>query len=82
MNFLVAEFAIAIPAGVLVAISLLFKQQRKLRLFNMLGSILFTAYGICLIILSRMETGWATVALNITGVLASAIWLIKNRGGR
>ena len=79
MNFIIAEFAIAVPAGFFVMISLFFTKQQTLRLVNIIGSLLFIAYGVCLIVLSNLETGWTTVALNVMCTYANITWLVKHK---
>lgn len=79
MTLFIAEFALAAPAGVIVMISLFFAKQRKLRILNLAGSLLFVVYGVWLVILSGLVTGWTTVVLNAVCSFANVKWLYMNR---
>ena len=78
-NMAIAEWAAAVPAGILIMISLFFSDQRRLRLFNLIGSAIFVIYGVLLLAFSNWETGYMTIVLNIVGSVTHVVWLVKDK---
>lgn len=56
---------VSLIASILVFVSYLFKDQRKLRKANLVASILFIAYGFLLLIETQWRSGYSIIVLNI-----------------
>ena len=75
---------ISLIASIVVFISYLFKDQRKLRLANLLASLLFIAYGFLLLIETQWRSGYSIIALNVGTTLIHFFYLVvhkKNKRG-
>lgn len=77
MDFKIAELAIAVPGGILIAGSMIFRNQLLLRVLNFAGSVMFVIYGIVLLVLSNLETGWTSIFLNAATAIINLVWIIK-----
>lgn len=66
-----------IPAMVLVFLSYLFTNQVKLRIINIVGCVVFIAYGLAIAATTQWQTGWSTVVLNTASFIVHLVWLIR-----
>ena len=71
--------AIGILSAILVLVSYLFTDQRKLRICNLIASVVFVVYGISLAAVSGWVNGWSTIALNSVCIVIHIFWLWNNR---
>lgn len=69
---------LGILAAVLVLISMLFSNQGKLRIVNLVASAVFVAYSIGLLVTSNWHNGWATGILNTGCIIVHICWFIRN----
>lgn len=67
---------IGVPAAVLVLLSYLFSNQLKLRILNIVASLVFVAYGLAIAATTGWTAGWSTVVLNALCVVVHIRWLI------
>ena len=71
-EFITFEGWIGIIASVIVAISFVFKSQRKVRIVNTVGSIIFIVYG-------SLISSISIIFLNVTAIVINIIYLVKNK---
>ena len=82
MNDVILNEIVGISGSILIAISMVFKTETDrgvmlLRIFNLLGSIVFVVYGFMLPAYSTIILNFVCVILNIVG-LVKIIKKIKN----
>lgn len=82
MNDVILNEIVGISGSILIAISMVFKTETDrgvmlLRIFNLLGSIVFVVYGFMLPAYSTIVLNFICVILNIVG-LVKIIKKIKN----
>ena len=82
MNGVILNEIVGISGSILIAISMVFKTETDrgvmlLRIFNLLGSIVFVVYGFMLPAYSTIVLNFICVILNIVG-LVKIIKKIKN----
>ena len=78
MNYSILTELIGSLAAILVLISYIFKDQRRLRIFGIIAGVVFTLYGFQIAYFSNWVNGWSTVALNIACIVVNAIRLRKD----
>ena len=76
------ELTLGLLAGACVLISYLFTNQVKLRIINLAGSFLFVCYGVMLVIITNLASGWTTVILNTICFITHLVWLIRYKQGK
>lgn len=66
---------VGIIAGLIVLGSFLLKEQKRIRIVNAIGSVVFVVYGILI-------TSYATIFLNGVMVLVQIVYLLKMKGDK
>lgn len=84
MSELLIRELVGISGSVLVAISMMFKTTTDkgvmwLRIFNLLGSIVFVAYGILLVAYSTIILNGLCIILNTIGLIKIIQKIRKNK---
>lgn len=83
MNWgLINELTLGLLAGGCVLISYLFTNQVKLRIINLVGSFLFTCYGVAIVIVTSPGSGWTTIVLNAICFVIHLVWLMRYKKGK
>lgn len=66
---------VGIIAGIIVLGSFLLKEQKRIRIVNAIGSVVFVVYGILI-------TSYATIFLNGVMVLVQIVYLLRMKGDK
>jgi len=66
---------VGIIAGIIVLGSFLLKEQKRIRIVNAIGSVVFIVYGILI-------TSYATIFLNGVMVLVQIVYLLRMKGDK
>lgn len=66
---------VSLIASILVFVSYLFKDQRKLRKVNLVASIVFIVYGFLLLIETQWRSGYSIIVLNVGTALMHFFYL-------
>ena len=83
MNWgLINELTLGLLAGTCVLLSHFFTNQVKLRIINIVGSFLFACYGVALIVITHLASGWTTLILNTISFIVHLVWLIRYKQGK
>ena len=69
---------VSLVASILVFVSYLFKDQRKLRKVNLVASIVFIVYGLLLLIETQWRSGYSILVLNTGTALMHLFYLTSN----
>lgn len=66
---------VGIIAGIIVLGSFLLKEQKRIRIVNAIGSVVFIVYGVLI-------TSYATIFLNGVMVLVQIVYLLRMKGDK
>lgn len=66
---------LGIIAGIIVLGSFISKEQKRIRIVNAIGSVVFVVYGILI-------TSYATIFLNGVMVLVQIVYLLRMKGDK
>jgi len=66
---------VGIIAGIIVLGSFISKEQKRIRIVNAIGSVVFVVYGILI-------TSYATIFLNGVMVLVQIVYLLRMKGDK
>ena len=66
---------VGIIAGIIVLGSFLSKEQKRIRIVNAIGSVVFIVYGVLI-------TSYATIFLNGVMVLVQIVYLLRMKGDK
>ena len=66
---------VSLIASLLVFVSYLFGDQRKLRIVNLVASIVFIVYGFLLLVETQWRSGYSIVVLNVGTTLMHFFYL-------
>lgn len=73
---------VSLIASILVFVSYLFKDQRKLRKVNLVASIVFIVYGFLLLVETQWRSGYSIIVLNIGTALMHFFYLKFHKKGK
>lgn len=82
MNFDTVKIIVEVVgalAAAFVLVSYLFTNQKKLRIINLVASIVFVAYGFALLATTKWVNGWVTVILNAACAIVHVVYLVRNK---